>query len=155
MLLAVVFAGTLAGAARGQVAPRLDALGSDGRPVRLANLAGRVVVVDFWASWCEPCRASFPCLERLARTYGPRGLTVVGVGVDDERALFDRFVRETRPTFPVVHDADHSIAEGWSPETMPTTYVLGRDGRVRAVFTGAVDDARLETAIREALEVAR
>lgn len=125
----------LLAASPGQPAPVLEASATRGR-VSLERLRGRVVVVDFWASWCEPCRRSFPTLDDLARRYAARGVTVVGVSVDDDPANFQRFVRELRPSFPVVHDASHQIAERWGPASMPTTYVIGRDGVVVAALTG-------------------
>jgi cytochrome c biogenesis protein CcmG/thiol:disulfide interchange protein DsbE len=135
--LAVTMFSLLLGAATpGEPAPALTGVSQRGAPVLLARLRGRVVVVDFWASWCEPCRRAFPTLDSLAQRHGARGLTVVGVSVDDEAASYQRFVAELRPGFAVVHDASHQIAERWSPPSMPTTYVVGRDGRVRAALTG-------------------
>jgi len=126
----------VAAATPGQPAPPLDAPAMRGGAVSLARLRGRVVVVDFWASWCEPCRRAIPTLDALARRHGARGLTVVGVSVDDDAANAARFARELRPSFPLVHDASHQIAERWAPPAMPTTYVVGRDGVVTAVLTG-------------------
>lgn len=133
---ALLFSLLLGAATSGQPAPALSATSSRGAPVSLERLRGRVVVVDFWASWCEPCRRAFPTLDALARRHAASGLTVIGVSVDDEAAGFQRFVTEMRPSFPVVHDATHQIAERWSPPAMPTTYVIGRDGVVAAVLTG-------------------
>lgn len=140
----------LAAATPGQPAPPLAASALRGAPVSLERLRGRVVIVDFWASWCEPCRRAFPTLNALSARYGERGLTVVGVSVDDEAASARRFVDELRPTFPIVHDATHQIAERWSPPSMPTTYVVGRDGRVIAALTGE-DIQQLEARVLDAL----
>lgn len=146
----MLFTLLLAAASQGQPAPALDSPALRGGTVSLARLRGRVVVVDFWASWCAPCRRSFPALDDLARRHGPRGLSVVGVSVDDEAANAHRFVRELRPSFPVVHDATHQIAERWGPPSMPTTYVVGRDGVVSAVLTGD-EVQQLDARVLEAL----
>ncbi len=147
----VLFSLLIGAATPGQPAPALRATSSQGEPVSLGRLRGRVVVVDFWASWCEPCRRAFPVLDGLARRYGGQGLTVVGVSVDDEAAGFRAFVDEMRPAFPVVHDGSHQIAARWSPPSMPTTYVIGRDGLVVAALTG--DDLQhLEARVVAALE---
>ena len=141
-------------ASPGQPSPSLDAPTLQGPRFSLDRLRGRVVVVDFWASWCEPCRRSFPGLSDLARRYASRGVTVVGVSVDDEASNYQRFVRELHPTFAVVHDASHQIADRWGPSSMPTTYVVGRDGVITAVFAGE-DTRQLEASVLAALGEAR
>jgi cytochrome c biogenesis protein CcmG/thiol:disulfide interchange protein DsbE len=141
----------LIAATPGQSAPTLEAPALQGPRFSLDRLRGRVVVVDFWASWCEPCRRSFPALDDLSRRYASRGVTVVGVSVDDEAANCQRFVRELRPSFAVVHDASHQIADRWGPSSMPTTYVIGRDGVIAAVLTGD-EVQQLESHVRAALE---
>lgn len=126
----------LAGQQLGKPAAEIALPDAAQKTVRLSELRGKVVLVDFWASWCEPCRRSFPVFESLSQRYAARGVTVIGVSVDDEAANCQRFVRELRPTFPVVHDASHQIAERWAPQSMPTTYVIDRNGSVAAVLTG-------------------
>jgi peroxiredoxin len=124
------------GASPGERAPTLDAATLQGPRVSLAALRGRVVVVDFWASWCEPCRRAMPRLHALARARERQGITVLTVSVDDERANCERFMREANVTLPVVHDASHQIATAWSPSAMPSTFVIDREGVVRAVIAG-------------------
>ena len=145
----LMFLGLLA-ATPGQPAPALEGTAMRGGAVSLQRLRGRVVVVDFWASWCEPCRRSFPTLDALARRHGAAGLTVVGVSVDDELGNAQRFVRELRPSFPTLHDGSHQIAERWMPPSMPTTYLVGRDGTVLAALTGD-DLQQLDARVAEAL----
>ncbi len=129
----------LAGAGPGEAAPRLDGPLIGGGRLDPRALAGQVVVVDFWASWCEPCRRSFPSLDAMGRRLRARGLVVVGVSVDEELATARRFVDELHPSFANVHDGDHALAERWSPPALPSTFVIGRDGRIRAVLSGGSD----------------
>ncbi len=139
LLAAVVVAGA---SLRGAIAPgdRFPELTGDDLP-RLAGEAlpertGRVVLVDFWASWCGPCKASFPVLDQLHRDYAAKGLVVVGVGVDEKPAAAADFVRRLAPTFPVVHDRSQRLVRAVAVPTMPTSYLLGRDGRVRFLHRG-------------------
>jgi peroxiredoxin len=126
----------LGSASPGRRPPGLEGVALGGQRVNLSALRGRVVVVDFCASWCEPCRRSMPRLQALDAQHRTAGLTVLAVSVDDSRAEAERFVRETGVTFPVMHDATHGIAEAWSPAAMPTTVVIDRQGVVRSVLSG-------------------
>lgn len=120
----------------------------------LPSLAGQVTLVDFWASWCEPCRASFPVYARLHRDYSTRGLVVVGVGVDKQRAAYDGFLKRMQPPFATVRDAQLQLASAVDVPAMPTCFLIGRDGRVRFVavgFHGAETTAALQRAIETAL----
>lgn len=132
----------LAAPAAAATAPgdRFPTLAGDDLPrlagAELPPLAGRVVLVDFWASWCAPCKASFPVLEKLHREYGPRGLVIVGVGVDEKPAAAADFVRRLAPTFPVLHDRTQRLVRAVTVPTMPTSYLVARDGRVRHLHRG-------------------
>jgi len=106
-----------------------------------ADLAGRVVVLDFWASWCAPCKASFPTLMALQTELGATGLTVVGVSVDENKAAYEGFLRKHAPVFPTVRDAEHRLVKAVRAPKMPTTYVVDRRGVVRHVHEGYHGDA--------------
>jgi thiol-disulfide isomerase/thioredoxin len=103
---------------------------------RLPDTAGKVVLVDFWASWCEPCRASFPALQRLHQKYAARGLVVVGIGVDEEADAFQAFAKRQRVGFSLVHDAGQKAVARFNPATMPTSYLVDRKGKIRHVHRG-------------------
>lgn len=105
-------------------------------PVALAELRGRVVYVDFWASWCVPCRQSMPVLDGLANRFGPRGLTVVGVNKDATAAEAERFLRRVPVGFPLVADADDAIAKAFGVKAMPSGYLVDRAGVVRRIHRG-------------------
>lgn len=120
----------------------------------LPALDGQVTLVDFWASWCEPCRTSFPVYARLQADYGARGLRVVGVSVDKQRAAYEAFLKRLSPTFATVRDARHRLASVVDVPAMPTCFLVGRDGRVRFVgvgFHGEETAADLQRAIEDAL----
>lgn len=102
----------------------------------LAQLAGKVSVVDFWASWCAPCRASFPAHGKLNAAYAPKGLSILAVSVDDSPEEYGRFVKKFTPPFPVALDKGHALVGLVSVPTMPTCYVLDRHGRVRFMHAG-------------------
>jgi cytochrome c biogenesis protein CcmG, thiol:disulfide interchange protein DsbE len=96
----------------------------------LARYRGRVVLIDFWASWCAPCRQSFPWLNEMQAKYGERGLTVIGVNVDRERTEAERFLQQTPARFEIVYDPDGSLAERYELPGMPSTYVFGPNGEL-------------------------
>jgi cytochrome c biogenesis protein CcmG, thiol:disulfide interchange protein DsbE len=111
------------------------ALASDD-PLDLARFRGKVVVIDFWASWCAPCRQSFPWLNAMQAKYRDRGLVVIGVNVDRERAEADRFLARTPADFKIVYDPDGSLAARYQVPGMPSSYVIGRDGQQAGVHIG-------------------
>lgn len=119
----------------GQPAPALTGVDADGRPVDVATLTGKIVLVDFWASWCEPCQEAMPGLDQLAADYGDR-LVVIGVSVDEDPEDARAFVERVGVRFAIVHDKDHSIAARWAPPKMPTTFVVDPSGVIVDVHDG-------------------
>jgi len=115
--------------------------------LRVPALLGKVVLVDFWASWCAPCKASFPAYARIYADYAARGLVVVGVSVDDDPADYANFVRKHAPPFPTIRDRDKRLVNEVGIPAMPTSYLIGRDGRVRFVHEG-FHSAETEPALR-------
>jgi thiol-disulfide isomerase/thioredoxin len=118
-----------------------------------AGLKGKVVFVDFWASWCAPCRRSFPWLNEMQARYGAKGFQVVGVNVDRERADADRFLVEVPARFAIAFDAGGDTPKRYAIKGMPTSVLVGADGRVIKKHTGFRDEDRaaLEAAIVAAL----
>jgi thiol-disulfide isomerase/thioredoxin len=110
-----------------------------GRPVRLRAFRGRVVLVNFWASWCAPCREEMPALEALARELDPRGLTVVGVNFKESRREVEAFVKEHGLTFPIVLDGDGRVSERHQVFALPVTLVVDRRGMLAGTVLGIRD----------------
>lgn len=125
-----------------------------GKPISLASLRGKVVLIDFWASWCAPCKEEMPFLESLHKKNAGKGLVIVGVSVDQERANADKFIKALKVTFPVVHDEKHAVADQYKPPRMPTSFVLDKAGKVRFVHAGFRKDdaASIEREIAELLK---
>lgn len=107
-----------------------------GRPFALASLRGSVVLVDFFASWCGPCRKSMPALDRLSTAYGPKGLKVVGISLDEDYDALARFLESVPVGFQIARDHTGQLARQFGIVAMPTTLILDRDGREVARFEG-------------------
>jgi thiol-disulfide isomerase/thioredoxin len=122
-----------AAAKEGQAMPKLSKLLPG---ASIPNTSGKVILVDFWASWCGPCKASFPCLNRLQAKYGPKGLVVIGIGVDEDAAKHQAFATKMKASFTLVHDSSHKAAGFFSPPSMPTSYLVDRKGVIRHVHNG-------------------
>lgn len=127
---------TAAGLDRGARAPEIGLNDLNGRAVRMSSLRGNVVVIDFWASWCGPCRQEMPVLNGLYRRYRSQGLRVVGVSVDRNVGNARQFLRRTPVSFPIVVDTGHQVANRYAPPRMPSSYIVDRHGVVRYVHEG-------------------
>lgn len=128
--------------------PRLD---TDGE-LSLASLAGKVVVLNFWASWCLPCKEETPRLQRAWERWRDQGVVIVGVDAQDFRADAKRFTRRFGVTYPVVYDGKGSTLGRYGVTGFPETYFVGRDGRlVGERVQGEISDEQLEQGIRAAL----
>jgi cytochrome c biogenesis protein CcmG/thiol:disulfide interchange protein DsbE len=159
-VFAIAFAALLSGSAFaqdvGQPAPAFEAPGNSGS-VRLADMKGKVVYVDFWASWCAPCKQSFPFMNDMQAKYGPRGFQIVGVTVDRKREDAEKFLASTPAKFTVAYDTSGKVAGTYKPKGMPTSFLIGADGVVRMVHVGFRDSdkADLEREIQAALTAAK
>jgi len=126
----------------------------DGSSLSLASLRGHVVVLDFWASWCVPCRASVPFFNGLQAKYGAQGLDVVGLTLEEDGEAVAEFLDAVPVSFLIARDPTGHAGEVFAVESMPTAFLIGRDGRVAARFEGGdkTAHARLEAAARTLLE---
>lgn len=119
----------------------------------LADTKGRVVYVDFWASWCGPCKLSFPWMNTIANRYRDKGFEVVAINVDTNKAAAERFLKTTPAAFTIAFDPAGTTAKQFAVKAMPMSYLIDVDGRVLLVHSGfkSEDAATLESAIEQAL----
>lgn len=148
-VLGMLLCAAIAAPAAAADAPPVPKLGMEtlaGTRLTIESLKGKVVILDFWAPWCIPCRKSFPFLDSLQKRYGARGLQVVALTLDDNREAIDAFVEEIPVTFPVACDSTGWAGEAFQVVAMPTTFLLDREGRIVARFEGS------DGAVHEKLE---
>jgi peroxiredoxin len=131
ILASLAVAGTLSGPA-----PSFTLESRDGEAVTLADLQGDVVMINFWATWCGPCRQEMPHLEALHQRYGSLGFTLLGVNVEDNRDGADKFLRDTPVTFPVLFDPKNEVSKLYDVVAMPSTVLVARDGTMRFIHHG-------------------
>ncbi len=119
----------------------------------LAAYEGKIVILDFWASWCVPCRRSFPWLNTMHDKYGDDGLVIVGVNLDQELAAADEFLAEFPPRFSIYYDETKNLAKEFGVVAMPSSYIIGRNGEIRNRHYGfkVKKQDEYEAAIVEAL----
>jgi cytochrome c biogenesis protein CcmG/thiol:disulfide interchange protein DsbE len=127
----------------GSTAPPFEGrtLDGTGHEKTLADYKGKVVLVNIWATWCEPCRVEMPSLEKLHREFGPRGLSVVALSVDDpgEEEHIRQFAKDLGLTFEILHDPARKTATSYQVTGFPETFVIARDGTIRKKVIGAAD----------------
>lgn len=138
----------------GARAPDFALNSSTGRNMRLSELRGEVVLINFWATWCGPCRQEMPQLGRLYEQYRAAGFTLLGVNIDDNRANAEAVVKKLGLHFPTLFDSDKRVARLYDVDTMPATLLIDRDGRVRYVHRGYRDgyELKYQEQIRELLK---
>jgi len=139
--------------ATGQVAPPVAGTLLDGTAFDLASMRGQVVLVDFWATWCEPCKLSMPRYVALEKKLAGKGFRMLAVSVDEDAEVLKRFVAAMKLTLSILHDAGAKIVERYAPPAMPTAYLIGRDGKIAWIHKSFAvgDEAKVEAAVLEAL----
>jgi thiol-disulfide isomerase/thioredoxin len=155
---AVVLCGTLTSAALalevGQAAPDFELAGRNG-PVKLSSYQGKLVYLDFWASWCGPCKQSFPWMSEMQSRYGSKGLRVLGVNLDQKNADAQAFLADNPARFDVAFDTSGQVPRTYAIKGMPTSVLIGPDGKVLMVHSGFRDEQRdeLERQIKQSLSL--
>jgi peroxiredoxin len=139
----------------GAPAPAFELNSNSGKPVSLADLKGQIVLVNFWASWCGPCRQEMPILEQLNHQYRNKGVALIGVNVEPDSALATNWLKATPVTFPILFDVDSKVSKLYEVQGMPNTVILDRKGIVRYIHRGYTPGAeneyldQIRTLIRE------
>ena len=133
--------------------PRLTLKDINGRDIRLSDYRGKVVLINFWATWCPPCRAEIPYLMKLQHDYGSRGLQVIGITYPPQTlSEVRRFVRKKRMNYPIGLGTEKTKSLLTSSETLPTTVVIGADGRIRDIIDGILLPDEFEQKIKPMLK---
>jgi peroxiredoxin len=123
----------------GKTAPPLALKDIHGGEHDLSRYRGKVVLVNFWATWCEPCRYEMPSMQRLKAKLADKSFELLAVNVDEPEARVRRFVEETRFDLPVLLDVNKRVTRAWGVRVMPTTFLVGPDGRIRYRAVGDLD----------------
>ena len=137
-LLVTVFAATTLASSGlvGQVAPDFALKSSTGENLRLSEYRGNVVMINFWATWCGPCRQEMPLLDELYTRYERVGFSLLGVNIDDDSRRAMQMIEDLGVSFPVLFDARKEVSKLYEVEAMPVTVLVDREGNVRYVHHG-------------------
>lgn len=141
VMLAAIVAWALHGAALGggvaltpvegePMAPDFDLSGPKGARYRLSEMLGKPLIVNFWATWCPPCRAEMPAMERAWEALKPDGIGIVAINVGEDAETIENFIEQVPVSFPLPMDADSTVVQRWPLRGLPTTFVLAPDGRL-------------------------
>jgi peroxiredoxin len=114
-----------------QVAPDFTLASNKGANIRLKDLRGKVVMINFWATWCAPCRKELPLLNNLYNKYKSKGFVLLGVNIDDKSDLAKKMISELKIDFPVLFDSKQSTSETYDLQAMPSTFILDKNGVIR------------------------
>ncbi len=134
-------------------APDIELPGVD-KNVKLEDFRGKVVYLDFWASWCVPCKKSFPWMDKIKQRYSNQGFEIIAVNLDKDRKQANTFLKRMDVSFTVAFDESGSSASAYKLKGMPSSYLIGRDGKVYASHIGfrEKDKDKLEQAIKTLLQ---
>jgi peroxiredoxin len=134
-----------------QPAPDFALQDADGKTIRLSEYKGKVVLLDFWATWCGPCKIEIPWFMEFQRKYKDRGFTVIGVSMDDGWQVVKPFVEEFKMNYPVVLGDDETAAKFGNVEVLPTTFIIDKEGRIVEMHKGLVSKDEMEKRILDLL----
>jgi peroxiredoxin len=135
-LLLALLGGTATATGPAPPAPDFTLPARDGGEVRLSELKGQVVMINFWATWCGPCRQEMPLLQQIHAKYEPLGFTMLGVNVEPDSAAAQNWLKDMPVSFPIVFDRKSEVSSSFGVEAMPSSVLIDREGRVRHVHRG-------------------
>lgn len=117
-------------------APVFTLKSRSGHNLRLSDYRGQVLLINFWASWCGPCRQEMPLLEKLYKRYKKLGFTIMGVNVDTDSTKANNYLKDMSVTFPIVYDTTNAVSKSYNVNAMPTTVIVDRNGNMRFLHQG-------------------
>jgi cytochrome c biogenesis protein CcmG, thiol:disulfide interchange protein DsbE len=133
-------------------APELTLEDTSGKTVSLKDYLGMVVLVNLWATWCPPCREEMPTLQTYFDKYKTDGFVLIGVNQEETRDVVLPFVKEFNLTFPVWLDIDYQAQKQFNTMSLPSSYVIDRDGKVRLMWIGGISKSELEKYVTDLIE---
>ena len=136
MLMMLAVFNVQAGSEMKEPAPNFTLKSYSGKNIKLSELRGQVVLLNFWASWCGPCRTEMPLLVKMHEKYKGTGFTVLGVNVEEDTAPAISIINKTKITFPVLFDKTNSVSKLYNVSAMPSTVMIDRDGNMRYLHEG-------------------
>lgn len=151
ILFSCMLLSTSQAASVNQAAPDFTLKSMAGKNIKLSELAGNVILLNFWASWCGPCRTEMPLLNDLQNRYEPLGFTVLGVNVEEDSAPAKTFLSKTPVDFPILLDNRNQVSKQYDVLAMPTTVMIDRNGKVRYLHKGyqAGDEKKYKKMIKQ------
>ncbi|GAB4565275.1 MAG: TlpA disulfide reductase family protein [Anaerolineae bacterium] len=140
-------------AQKGLIAPEIQVPRLGGGELSLREMEGQIIVLNFWATWCPPCRAEMPALERVYEERSAEGLVVIGINQMEPEAQVQAFVEEFGLTFPIGLDLDGSVSQAYRARALPMTYFIDRQGTIRDIVVGGpMSEALLRSKIDELMK---
>lgn len=107
-----------------------------GSPLKLSQYRGKVVMLNFWASWCHPCRQEMPLMDQIYKKYAPAGFVLLGVNIDTDSTDAQKFLTQVPVSFPIAYDRENKVAKTYNVATMPSTFFIDRKGKLRQLHRG-------------------
>ncbi|QOT00609.1 thiol-disulfide oxidoreductase ResA [Brevibacterium sp. JNUCC-42] len=133
----------------GDKAPNFSLQSLEGQPMTLADLKGKGVILNFWGSWCEPCRNEMPDLEKVWLANKDQNIVIVGVNVGESEVSAQQFVRQMKTTFPILMDKQKEVTKVYNIGKMPTTFYIDQDGIVRDIMIGQMNEKSINSKLEK------